>query len=152
VKWIQNWSPEAAQAQEWCAKHELAPAILGVTYEHPFTIVVMQYIEPSQTLSKILASGSKCDILSRILTKVEEGAKRMHKAGYVHGDLREANILVALDTVLFIDFDFAGLTKSAKYPPFLNPDIAWPDGACYNKPILPEHDLYWIDLIKQKYL
>ncbi|KAG2431123.1 hypothetical protein HXX76_009653 [Chlamydomonas incerta] len=42
--------------------------------------------------------------------------------------------------VRFLDFEFAGAVGAARYPPFLNMDVAWPAGVEFNAPVLPEHD------------
>ncbi|PNW88421.1 hypothetical protein CHLRE_01g028650v5 [Chlamydomonas reinhardtii] len=42
--------------------------------------------------------------------------------------------------VRFLDFEFAGAVGAARYPPFLNTDVAWPAGVEFNAPVLQEHD------------
>ncbi len=45
--------------------------------------------------------------------------------------------------VVLVDFDWAGIDGIDVYPPFMNPDINWPEGASTGKPLHHEHDLYW---------
>ena len=71
----------------------------------------------------------------------------LHTAGYVHGDLRSANVFSKEedDDIAILDFDWAGKI-GVKYPLTLNHNIIWPKdapGRCITK----EHDVYWIDKI-----
>ncbi|KAI6010555.1 hypothetical protein EDC04DRAFT_2905818 [Pisolithus marmoratus] len=66
-----------------------------------------------------------------------------HKAGFVHGDIRDTNIMVSKsDNTQFriIDFDWAGIAGEVKYPAFLNPEVRRPEGATDGEFILAEHD------------
>ncbi len=40
----------------------------------------------------------------------------LHKAGFVHGDLRSVNILVVGHSVRIVDFEWAGIADCAEYP------------------------------------
>ena len=49
-----------------------------------------------------------------------------HQEGFVHGDLRPANIIYKGDQVFLIGFDWAGKAGEASYPidlDHLNPDL-----------------------------
>lgn len=47
-----------------------------------------------------------------------------HDAGYLHGDLRDPNILCDGDRMVLIDFDWGGVAGEAKYPSTrLNEDL-----------------------------
>ncbi|KAG7085462.1 hypothetical protein E1B28_003023 [Marasmius oreades] len=49
--------------------------------------------------------------------KLEACARAMHDNGYVHGDLRETNVIGAKGgTVWIIDFDWGGEDGKAEYP------------------------------------
>ena len=72
--------------------------------------------------------------------------KKMHEAGWVHGDLRSTNVMVkksGLDgSFLLIDFDWSGKNQEVVYPSFLNrTDVRRPDGADDGEPILAQHDV-----------
>lgn len=69
----------------------------------------------------------------------------LHAAGFVHGDLRSCNILLASGVVYIADFEWAGQPGKAKYPYFMSHlDIEWPDGASDGKLITESHDLWWL--------
>ena len=69
--------------------------------------------------------------------------------GNVHGDLRDANILVrvlpaaasAWD-VRFVDFDWAGTEGEVCYPLTRNPELPWAPGSAPGGPIVRAHDEY----------
>ena len=44
-----------------------------------------------------------------------------------------------------LDFDWAGVAGRDVYPPFMNPDIDWPNGAEAGKSLQFEHDVEWIE-------
>lgn len=62
----------------------------------------------------------------------------------VHGDLRQTNIAVQhCETgwmVKFVDFDWAGPAGLHRYPPVMNSQIDWPDGARPLAVMHPQHD------------
>lgn len=77
------------------------------------------------------------------MSMVETVVKRMHDAGYVHGDLQLLNILVDLcDLIKIIDFDWSGEGGKVVYPPFMNNEIDWHPETKFGGLIRPEHDLY----------
>ena len=86
----------------------------------------------------------------------------LHDAGFVHGDLRAANVLVrprqtaqpplggaspppALPDVSWevrlLDFDWAGAVGTVRYPVTRNPERQWASGSAAGGAILPDHDL-----------
>ena len=85
---------------------------------------------------------------SRIKKKLNDVIAMLHGNDYVHGDLRDANILVdrnSLDTgdvqVHIVDFDWAGREKEVKYPLGVNTStVKRPDGVDGDEFITKEHD------------
>ncbi|KAG2452111.1 hypothetical protein HYH02_003145 [Chlamydomonas schloesseri] len=97
------------------------------------------------------------------LGAVRQALQRAHAAtSMVHGDARPCNCMVrrcdgssggqrsssgsrssggASWEVRFVDFEWAGREGKATYPAFLNPDIPWPEGVGYGKPLQRAHDL-----------
>ena len=65
---------------------------------------------------------------------------------FVHGDLRQGNVLWnrQQDKVMIIDFDWAGTNGIVYYPTDMNPEIGWPEGATTNELVMLEHDNFWI--------
>jgi hypothetical protein len=70
----------------------------------------------------------------------------LRAAGYVHGDLRAANILVRQGEgrrsteVRLLDFDWAGREGEARYPLTRNSDLPWAPGSEAGGVILAAHD------------
>ena len=48
-----------------------------------------------------------------------------------------------------IDYDWAANKGSAKYPLWMNPEIAWPSGAAPGQLITKVHDTYWLVKLQQ---
>lgn len=77
--------------------------------------------------------------------RVKSAIAQLHGGGFVHGDVRNTNVMVketgGLDFML-VDFDWAGRAGKVNYPKFLNPDprIGRPAAAQDCTPILTEHD------------
>jgi len=79
---------------------------------------------------------------------LEAAVLLLHKAGFVHGDLRSNNVLVVSGSVCVIDFEWSGVAEQAVYPGFMNHvDVTWPDGARSGLPIRKAHDLWWVSLL-----
>lgn len=77
----------------------------------------------------------------------------MQAKGFVHGDLRESNLKVNINTgkLVLLDFDWAGKVGIDVYPPFMNPIIPWPAGAETGKCLEYAHDEDWMARILPKY-
>ncbi|KAL6305761.1 hypothetical protein BKA93DRAFT_195456 [Sparassis latifolia] len=90
--------------------------------------------------------------------KIEELVRSLHSASYVHGDVRDSNILVAprengdMD-VRLVDYDWAGMAGEAQYPPLINrKTVRRPAGAIPGSAIVKEHDLEMITFMFQDLL
>ena len=76
---------------------------------------------------------------------LKAAVRTLHAAGFVHGDLRGCNILVADSAVYLIELEWAGLMGTTTYPYFMNyTNIQWPDGASDGKLVTESHDLWWL--------
>lgn len=75
--------------------------------------------------------------------KVENAVERLHALNFVHGDLRQPNILFRDDAPHIIDYDWAGLEGEATYPMDLSMKIPWPSGVENGGGITKDHDLFW---------
>ncbi|CAI2200189.1 14327_t:CDS:2, partial [Funneliformis geosporum] len=76
-------------------------------------------------------------------------SKILHDQNFVHGDLREGNILVCRNStrdcgfdVKLIDFEWSGTVGTACYSHFMNHiAIRWPEGAEDGKKVTVEHNI-----------
>ena len=84
--------------------------------------------------------------------RVRAAVDLLHSAGWVHGDLRDANILVKSDQVYLIDFEWAGKPGNPnppRYPASLSERI-WTTEIRLSRGINPgglitmEHDKYML--------
>ncbi|CAG8754182.1 8264_t:CDS:2, partial [Cetraspora pellucida] len=111
---------------------------------------ILVYMECLNNHSILNHIPSKLDDQKRssLRKKIKEVVEYLHNLGYVHGDLREGNILVRqLEDnefdVKLIDFEWSGKVGSACYSPFMNrKTIQWPDGAEDWKLVTKNHDLF----------
>jgi len=88
--------------------------------------------------------------------KVTHCLRQFHQAGFVHGDIRDTNIMVkTLDqgglsdgSFLVVDYDSCGKIKQVRYPLNLNTtSVRRPEGATGGAIIEAEHDLEMLDQI-----
>ncbi|KAJ7868408.1 hypothetical protein B0H14DRAFT_2346612 [Mycena olivaceomarginata] len=68
----------------------------------------------------------------------------LHDGGYVFGDLRWPNVMVAGKKVKLIDFDWAGKEGYAKYPIHIAHNIDWPPGVTAMGKIKKVHDIHML--------
>jgi len=149
VKFSDLMQKPALDALQVCSKHTIAPALITGGTWNRWVVTVSQYVD-GETIDQLLRQTSNKDHRATLVDKAILKAKEMHKLNVVHGDLRAPNILVEKKTefIYFVDFDFAGVTGNTHYPLYLNSDIAWPDGVEAGKPIMPDHDIYWLLKLK----
>lgn len=117
-----------------------APALFSVQNFGNYIMVVMESLPSLRQITREDATnGSICGQIRYILEKLKEKC-------YVHGDMRETNVLIDTlgNRVVLIDFDWAGMDGVDVYPPFMNPAIRWPDGASTGMPLRHDHDQYWL--------
>lgn len=121
-EYLQKLTPPLAPKLLYCEKVEM----LG-----DWWAVVMEYIE-----SKPLTKDNK----EEVKASVEKAMKELHDIGFVHGDLRDVNVLVQDHGAMIVDFDWADRVEEAKYPILLNEKVDWPEDATAGGPITKEHD------------
>lgn len=79
----------------------------------------------------------------RITSKLRTAIQTLHDASFVHGDLREPNILVTDDGDMnLIDFDWCGKEGEARYPSDINlgDGLPWDHRVACGGLIKKEHD------------
>ncbi|KAJ6463197.1 hypothetical protein C8R47DRAFT_1180344 [Mycena vitilis] len=141
VKFTQAYCPEA---HELLAANGMAPELLycgsvdhsddGPSYQ-PLKMIVMEYID-GKTVAQL-----QDKLPQDFAGQLTEIISVLHNGGYVFGDLRWPNIMVAKKEVKLIDFDWAGKVGQAKYPIHLAHNISWPAGVTAMGQIEKAHDL-----------
>jgi len=144
VKFAQEYSEEAHRK---CFELGLAPKLWAVNnLQLGWKIIIMEYLEEYKTL---YALDSR--IFPQTENAVRNAVKLIHDSNYVHGDLRDGNIMVKYEDgeadIKIVDFDWAGKEGEAKYPESLNPTIDWHPDAGWHKLIKKEHDKHLVDCI-----
>jgi hypothetical protein len=146
VKFTQSYSKAAHQH---CADNGVAPHLYAVD-ELPgdWLMVVMGYLERDAYDSLYSFSGTNSG--GRVQAAVTTAVGILHQGGFVHGDIRDINTMVALhwddekatENIKLLDFDWAGPEGNTLYPPNVNfHDVERPLDARDGMPILREHDL-----------
>ena len=143
VKFVRHYSREA---HEFCANRKFAPELLGIEYlVGDWIMVVMDRIGRNFIL---LSSIENKEEYVHLYDIIGEKLKQLHQGGLVHGDVRDANIMVsqipADKTFFLLDFDWGGkIDEHVRYPMnvFHSKDLWRPKNAVDGKPILAEHDI-----------
>ncbi|NEE13348.1 protein kinase, partial [Streptomyces sp. SID7499] len=97
------------------------------------TVIVLERAEGS--LDSVLAHDPRSASGPAMLTQVCEGLYQLHRAGWVHGDLKPANVLLMGDgSVRLADFNMAAeLHGTHAYAPafatpdYTAPELLWPE-------------------------
>ncbi|KAF8152649.1 hypothetical protein B0H34DRAFT_727028 [Crassisporium funariophilum] len=140
-----------AAAHEALARLKKAPELL---YCEPLStdefdygkwrMVVMEYVE-GKTLRARYPSGK---LPKDVIDAVKAGVSALHGDDFVHGDIRDANIMIADapdgaaegERVKFLDFDWAGKAGEVRYPMHLGSYICTTAGVSDYDYITKEHD------------
>ena len=131
-----------ADVHLYCHSMGFAPRLISMEYLGSYFVVVMEKLALRALEPDDDAKYGIRDQISVVVQKLKEKL-------YVHGDMRTTNVLfdTLANRVVLVDFDWAGIDGTAVYPPFMNPDINWPEGASTGQPIRHEHDLYWLNAL-----
>jgi len=141
VKFAKRYGKEV---HEYCSSAGFAPELLFCEpLPNGWVFVVMEQV-PLLPLRQ--ANGM---IVRAQLLKIQSSLK---EAAFVHGDLRENNVMwdPVKNRVVLIDFDWAGKDGVDTYPPFMNTEIAWPSGAGCGEPLRVGHDADWVGMITRR--
>ena len=83
----------------------LVPKLLDITREENSVTIIMEKIK-GITVKEFLEEKNTPDTVKRVITSLIEAVLSFHKAGYLHGDLHEGNIIIKEDlNIVLIDFD-----------------------------------------------
>jgi len=120
VKFVRQYCPELHGI---CALSGHAPALLA--YERlpgGWYGIAMEYVADA---APVTMHDCISEHFERWKTDLQELVAKFHNEGFVHGDLRDANILSGDDGGLkLVDFDWGGRDGEVLYPtPRLNPEL-----------------------------
>ncbi|KAI3653879.1 hypothetical protein MP228_001826 [Amoeboaphelidium protococcarum] len=133
VKFCTKYNEEV---HRFCYQHGFAPKLYSVSRVGHYYMVVIEKLDMRRVRFDDRKNPTFIAQSKHIISKLQQ-------KDYVHGDMRETNLLIRTDTeqLVLIDYDWAGVHGVSVYAPFLNMDeIAWPSGVEPGKPMLMEHD------------
>ncbi|KAG2039315.1 hypothetical protein BDR03DRAFT_952570, partial [Suillus americanus] len=147
IKFVRHYS---RHAHDFCASKGHAPKLIAYNpLPGGWNMVIMEALDISDDCFSSRPGSYR--LLSKIADldrqSLEEAItslmRELHNAGYVHGDLRDANFVVQDNKhFMLLDFDWAGPMQETYYPMHVNRrDIRRPKGASDGEKILAEHDL-----------
>lgn len=165
IKFVTRYSEEG---HNFLANHQLAPHLYAAE-RLPGGLYMVVMKDVSQRFISLfdfkLSHGSKLsdDTCDGFSNKVENCLKQFHQAGFVHGDIRDTNIMVTKPpeneddieqsfkdtTFLLVDFDYCGREEEeVRYPLTLNTSsVDRPQEAFGGALIKAAHDLVMLDYI-----
>lgn len=143
IKFVQRYSHKA---HEFCASINCAPKLLGFEpLPGGWHMVIM---EDLNDYIDLFGSSLAPDRVDAVKERLKEVLGQMHQKEFVHGDVRNVNVMVRNGPTLevkLVDFDWAGKIGEAKYPMNINRDDVYrPEDAFDNEPILAQHDLLMV--------
>ncbi|MFB7652260.1 MULTISPECIES: protein kinase [unclassified Streptomyces] len=112
------------------------------------TVLVLERAEGS--LDAVLARTPRPDAGPSLLSQICEGLAQLHHAGWVHGDLKPANVLLMADgSARLADFNMAAelegthaYTPAFATPDYTPPELLWPEVDERGTRIRPSADVW----------
>ncbi|MEU5534656.1 protein kinase [Streptomyces sp. NPDC020362] len=112
------------------------------------TVLVLERAEAS--LSALLATSPRPAAGPALLAQVCEGLAQLHRAGWVHGDLKPANVLLMADgSARLADFNMAAelegthaYTPAFSTPDYTPPELLWAEIGERGRRIRPSADVW----------
>ncbi|MGW7818928.1 protein kinase domain-containing protein [Streptomyces puniciscabiei] len=112
------------------------------------TVLVLERAEGS--LSALLAAAPRPAAGPALLAQVCEGLAQLHRAGWVHGDLKPANVLLMADgSARLADFNMAAelegthaYTPAFSTPDYTPPELLWAEIGERGRRIRPSADVW----------
>ena len=168
VKFSKRYSKEA---HEFAHAAGFAPALLAVNEFLYWIMIVMEDVSAtySNTMWDIKywkeekGKGKEKDStapprakpavsLEAAQQQVRTRLGELHDGGFVHGDVRDINVLVRNDDVpasrpdiLIVDWDWAGHAGQVVYPRGINTQVSRPEAALAHEEIKAEHDVWMVE-------
>ncbi|NUQ97730.1 MAG: protein kinase [Streptomyces sp.] len=112
------------------------------------TVLVLEKAERS--LSALLAHAPRPEAGPALLAQICEGLAQLHRAGWVHGDLKPANVLLMKDgSARLADFNMAAelegthaYTPAFSTPDYTPPELLWSEIGTRGRQIRPSADVW----------
>ena len=143
IKFVRRYSQAV---HEKCAEMGIAPKLRGFEdIGAGWKMVIMDALdEEYQPFDEItLHVGAEHFLRERLV--------QLHQANFVHGDVRDVNVMVRKDGklgLMLVDFDWSGIIGEACYPINVNKVDLWrPDDVSDGRLIKAEHDMAMLDRI-----
>lgn len=143
VKFVRRYS---RAVHEKCAEMGIAPKLKGFEdIGAGWTMIIMDALdEEYQPFDKRTLPVGANEQLRELLVK-------LHQANFVHGDIRDVNIMVRKDGkpgFMLVDFDWSGIIGEARYPINVNKVDLWrPHDVSDGLLIKSDHDMAMLDRI-----
>ena len=153
----------SARAHEILVAVQSAPALLECSGPTGgwFAVCMQDMAEPQyQRLFDWKRVPHRQEQIDKVLKSVRSVVDVLHEAEFVHGDIRDTNILVDVGSdelkIVMLDFDWAGPVNDVRYPYDINPkltapgvlpELTRPEGVKGGGLILKEHYIEMIDLL-----
>jgi serine/threonine protein kinase len=151
VKFTKRYSENAHQ---FLANLGYAPQLREVTsLPGGWTMVIMDFSPYAQLAELFMPSVESPRFVK---SKIRDIVQKLHDNGFVHGDIRENNILVDPETlaskddcaVHLIDFDWAGKDQEVRYLGRVNTlTVRRPNGVSDGELITKSHDMEMVSLL-----
>ena len=140
IKFVRRYSKKV---HEFCANNNWAPKLLAFQeLSGGWHMVIMEDLNDYVDLFGSTLAPDRVEAVKKHLKGM---LVQMHQHGYVHGDVRNVNVMIKNDPdlpIMLVDFDWAGKISEARYPMNVNrEDVYRPEGAVDNELIEAEHDM-----------
>jgi len=138
VKFVTQYSKEA---HLYCATLGIAPMLRGLeALPGGWLMVVMDRVD------SVYRAFDPADRSEQMRYLILEKLGALHQAGFVHGDVRDINVMVKSDgeaEFILVDFDWSGRIGEVFYPMNINkgPDLWRPDDVYDEALIKADHEI-----------
>ncbi len=144
IKFRRRYSETAHRA---AVELNMAPRLYAVDTFYGWYMIVMEDLSAAYVTLDSLRGR---DMAGR----VRDALRQLHEAGFVHGDVRDLNVMVrrasaptTLPEFQLVDFDWAGAVNEATYPHSMNPEVPRAADAVVGGKITPAHDMFMSSLL-----
>ena len=136
IKFVRRYSREVHQK---CAEMGIAPKLRGFEdIGAGWKMVIMDALDEYKPFDERTPPEGAEKYLKKKLVE-------LHLANFVHGDVRDTNIMVRKDGklgLMLVDFDWSGIVGEVRYPINVNKTNIWrPDDVSDGQLINPDHDM-----------